>query len=271
MTRNINRTVVTVLVVALISLLLGTGQALSADWPNVLKEAMAKCEKFKKEIKDMTIIREMKMVSPEEDMSSSQEVKNFYKGEKFRAEITMQMPDMPKEMGGMTTIIIYDGKDTWMISLMGKKKLPDEQSKQYQEEEICCWTRMFEKAKIVGTEKIGERECYVVKPGEEEESSFARIWLDEKNLVIVKIESKETEGVIILWVGSDFRKVKGDWEMPYKTEMYWDNKLMSTTLVKSVEINKGLSDDLFNPDKVKIKGFNMQEMMEKMEQQSEEE
>jgi len=261
MARNINRTVATVLVVALVSLMLGTGQVLSADWPNVLKEAMVKCEKFKKEIKDMTIIREMKMVSTEEDMSFSHKVKQFFKGEKFRAEITMQMPDMPKEMGGMTTIIIYDGKDTWMISLMGKKKLPDEESKQYQKEGICCWTRMFEKAKIVGTEKIGKRECYVIKPEEGEKSSFSKIWLDKKDLVIVKIESKETEGEIILMTSSDFRKVKGDWEMPYKTEMYWDNKLMSTTLVKSVEINKGLSNDLFDPDKVKIKGFNMQEMM----------
>jgi len=269
MARNINRTVVTVLVVALVSLMLGTGQVLSADWPNVLKEAMVKCEKFKKEIKDMTIIREMKMVSPEEDMSFSHKVKQFFKGEKFRAEITMQMPDMPKEMGGMTTIIIYDGKDTWMISLMGKKKLPDEESKQYQKEGICCWTLISEKAKIVGTEKIGKRECYVVQPEEKEETPYTKIWLDKKNLFMVKSESKGSEGEILLWVGSDFRKVKSDWEMPYKTEMYWNNKLMSTTLVKSVEINKGLSDDLFDPDKVKIKGFNMQEMMQQMEENNE--
>jgi len=267
MGKNINRAGVTVLVAALASLMLGAGQGLSADWPNVLKQAMAKCEKFKKEIKDMTIIREMKMISQEEEMALSHEVKQFFKGEKFRSEITTQMPNMPKEMGGMQTIIIYDGKDIWMISLMGKKKLSDEESKQYQKDEICCWTRMFEKAKIVGTEKIGKRECYVVKPEEEEKSSFARIWLDKKNLVIVKIESKGTEGEIILMVGSDFRKVKGDWEMPYKTEMYGNNELMFTILIKSIEINKGLSDDLFNPDKVKIKGFNMQEMMQQKEEE----
>lgn len=263
MAKSINRTGITVFVVALASLVLGAGQGLSANWPNVLKQTMAKCEKFKKEIKDMTIIREMKMVSPEGKMSSSHEIKQFYKGEKFRAEITMRMSGIPKEIGGMMTIIIYNGKDTWMISLMGKKKLSNEESKQYQKEGICCWTPMLEKAKIVGTEKISKQECYVVKPEEEKKSSFIKIWLDKKDLVIVKIESKGTEGETILWVGSDFRKVKGDWELPYKTEMYGNNELMSTTLVKSVEINKGLSDDLFNPDKVKIKGFNMQEMMKK--------
>ena len=86
----------------------------------------------------------------------------------------------------------------------------------------------------------------------------------EKNILSIK------EKQVLLYLKEktfDFRKVKGDWELPYKTEMYGNNELMSTTLVKSVEINKGLSDDLFNPDKVKIKGFNMQEMMKKMIQQ----
>jgi len=268
MAKSINHTGLTVLAVVLVSLMLGTGQGLTADWPNVLKEAITKCEKFKREIKDMAIIQEMKMVLPEGEMSSPEE-KLFHKGEKYRCEITMQMPGMPKEMGGMPTIIIYDGKYTWRISLMEKKKLSDEGSKQYQNVEICCYQRMFGKAKIVGTEKIGKRECYVVKPKEEGESSFTKIWLDKKNLVIVKTESKGSEGEIILTVRSDFRKVKGDWEMPYKTEMYENNKLILITLVKSVEINKGLSDDLFDPDRVK--GFNMQEMMKNMMQQGEEE
>ena len=240
-----------------------------SHWQNLLTKAMAKCEKFNKEIKDMTIIGEIKTVLPEEDMSFSHEVKRFFKGKKFREEITMQMPNMPKEMGGMTTIIIYDGKDTWMISsLAGKKKLSDEESKQYQKEGVFCCTRMseFENAKIVGTEKIGKRECYVVKLEEEGETSYTKIWWDKKNFYAVKSESKGTDGEIILVVNSDFRKIKGDGEMPYKTEMYGDNELMVTTLVKSVEINKGLSDDLFDPDKVKIKGFNMQEMMQQMEE-----
>lgn len=272
MARNINHILATVLVVVLVSLTLGTGQALSADWSSILKEKMAKCEEYNKEIKDMTIIGEMKTVSSEEGMTSSNEVKRFFKGKKFRSEITMQMPGMPKEMGGMTTIIIHNGKDTWIISsLAGKKKLSDEESKQYQKEGVSCCTRMFENAKIVGTEKIGKRECYIVQPEEEGETSYTKIWLDKKNFYMVKSESKGTDGEIILMVNSDFRKVKGDWEMPYKTEMYGDNELMFTLLVKSIEINKGLSDDLFDPDNVEIKGFNMQEMMQQLEEEEKEE
>jgi len=56
------------------------------------------------------------------------------------------------------------------------------------------------------------------------------------------------------------------WEMPYKMEIYIDDQLQSTMETKSVEINKGLSDDLFDPDKVEIRG-NMEEMMRKMREQ----
>ena len=51
--------------------------------------------------------------------------------------------------------------------------------------------------------------------------------------------------------------------MPYKTQVFLDSRLISTTVVKSLEMNKGLSDDLFDPDKVEVKGFDMQEMMKK--------
>jgi hypothetical protein len=47
-------------------------------------------------------------------------------------------------------------------------------------------------------------------------------------------------------------------------------KLMTTMIVKSLEINKGLSDDFFNPEKAKVKGFSMQDMMKKMMEKEDE-
>ena len=130
------------------------------------------------------------------------------------------------------------------------------------------WELISEKTKIVGTEQVGGRECYVVEI-KEEESPFTRMWLDKENLVLIKGEYKEAEGEITLWVYSDFKKIKDNWEIPYKIQMYVDGNLAGSLLVKSLEINKGLSDDLFDPDKVKIKGFNIEEMMKKMMQQEE--
>jgi outer membrane lipoprotein-sorting protein len=54
--------------------------------------------------------------------------------------------------------------------------------------------------------------------------------------------------------------------MPYKMEMYVNDKLMSTSPVKSLEINQGLSDDLFSVAKVKVekkKGPDMPGIMKK--------
>jgi outer membrane lipoprotein-sorting protein len=65
---------------------------------------------------------------------------------------------------------------------------------------------------------------------------------------------------------SDLKKVKGQWEMPYKTEMYAKGKLMSTVVITALQVNKGIADDQFNADKVPVekKGFGMGDMMKQM-------
>lgn len=265
MTERINAAGVKVLVVALTTLLLGVSHGLAADWPSILKQGKAKYAEFDKEVKDMAIVQESTMVTPEGKVTS--EMKLFSKGKKFRMETKTQMPESSPGMGGMETIMIYDGKDMWMISpFMGKKKLPEEKEKEHQAEKN-WWGMVSEKAKIVGTEKVGNRECYVVEIKEKKESHFDKVWLDKKNLVLTKAESKGAKGKAIISLYSDFRKIKGDWEMPYKTEIYEGNKLMSTTLVKSLKINKGLSDDLFDPNKVKAEESGMGDMMKKMMKQ----
>ncbi|MBA7471250.1 hypothetical protein ES707_06555 [subsurface metagenome] len=269
MGEKINRAGVRVVLLALVSLTLAVNQGFTQDLSSILKKLEAKYAKFEEEIKDMTTVQEIKVVTPEGEMVS--EMQMLRKGEKFRMDTTIEMsqaPDMPEGMGEMKTIIIYDGKDTWMISSFTgkKKKLSGKDEKQYQRERN-WWKLISEKAKLLGTEKVGKRECYVVEIEEEEEEyPFTKLWLDKKNLVLIKNESKGTEGETILLIHSDFRKIKGDWEMPYKTEMYTDGELMATSLVKSIKINKGLSDDLFDPDKVKIKrkGFGMREIMREM-------
>ena len=251
MERGIRSAGVVVLGVALVSLIFGVSQGLAEDLSTIAKEAQARYAKFEKEVKDMTIVQETVMSEPK--MTS--QMKMLRKGEKFRMEvkIKMQMPEeaeMPPGMGQMETIIIYDGKDTWMISShMGKRKLPDEEGKQYQRESN-WWELLGDAAKIVGSEKVNGRDCYVVEVEEKEEFPFTRLWLDKKSLTLVRGESKGPRGEKVLVVCSDFRKIKGDWETPYKTEVYMGGRLMSTSVVKSIEINKGLSDDLFDPDKV---------------------
>ncbi len=265
MTERICRAGEKSLVVALMILLLGVSHGLAADWPSILKQGKERYANFEKEVKDMAIVQESTMVTPERKITS--EMKLFSKGKKFRMEAKTEMPEASPGMGGMETITIYDGNDMWMISpFMGKQKLPKEKEKEHQAEKN-WWGMISEKAKIVGTEKVGNRECYVVEITEKKESHFDKVWLDKKNLVLTKAESRGAKGKALIWLYSDFRKIKGDWEMPYKTEIYEGNKLMSTTLVKSLKVNKGLSDDLFDPNKVKAKESGMGDMMKMMMKQ----
>ena len=57
-------------------------------------------------------------------------------------------------------------------------------------------------------------------------------------------------GGSILISQSDFKKITGDFEWPYKTQTYIDGELVSVSEVKSVSVNSGLSDTFFDVDKV---------------------
>ncbi|MCK4245124.1 MAG: hypothetical protein KAX20_05810, partial [Candidatus Omnitrophica bacterium] len=236
----------------------------TAPWSNILKEIKAKYVKFEKEVKDITILQEIKATAPQGEATS--EMKILKKGKKFRMEITLPTSGIPAGMAGMKTIIIFDGKDTWMISpFTGKKKLSEEEEKEYQK--VDWWDWVSEKAKIVGTEKVGERECYVVEVEEEKRVPFTKVWVDKKGLLLVKAEGGGPVKKKMGYLFSDFRKIENGWELPYRIDISIDGSPLYASFVKSLEINSGLSDDLFDPDKVEVKGSNMQEMIKKMMRQ----
>lgn len=252
-----------VLIVVLSSMILVSSEALASDWTNLIKKAEAKYANFYKEVKDITMVQEMKIVMPEGEMTS--EMKMMRKGEKYRVVTKMSMPNMPKGMGEMETIIISDGKETWTISsFAGKQKLPEGDEVKHQGN-LGWWDSFSKEAKITGSETIKGRDCYVVKFKEEAESYTTRVWIDKNELFLVKSESKGDKGGTMTIVYSDFRKIKGNWEIPYETEIFSDDKLVTTIKVRSLEMNKGLGDDLFDPDKVEVKKMDMQEMMKMMQ------
>lgn len=239
---------VIILLLAMVIFVLAISQGFAADLQSLISKAEAKYAKFEEQISDMTILQEMKMITPEGEMTAEMEM--FKKGKMFRLETTMNMPQELDIPGGMKTITIYDGNDMWIISpFMGKQKLPSEEVTKHQKDR--WWEFITENAKTVGTERIGNRECYVVQIEDKTKTPFTKLWLDKEILVLVKGESKGPTGETILWVNSDFRKINGGWEIPYKTEMYGNGKLISIIQIKSLKLNKGLSADLFDPNKIK--------------------
>lgn len=246
---------------------LGFAQSLS----DILREAENNYKNFNQDFKDMAMVFDSKIYAPEGEMTS--EMKLFTKGEKSRSEIVIQFPEsagMPEGMESMQTIIIFDGQDTWMVSsFTGKTKLTDveaEEQMQYQTG-MNWWRFISDKAKYVGIERVNNRECYVLEIEAGETSLYSRVWVDKNNLFLVQTEGKNDSGETMRMIFSDFRKIKDKWEFAYKTEMFINEKLTFTLLVKSFEVNQGLSDDLFDVDKAEVSGPNMQEIMQNMMQQ----
>jgi len=270
MKRNKVKWSVILLVVSVI-LFSAIGQAFSQSVSDILRKAESNYKNFNQDFKDMVMVFDAKIFTPEGEMTS--EMKLFTKGEKSRSEIVMQFPEaagMPEGMGSMQTIIIFDGQDTWMISsFAGKKKLTTEQAEEQMQYQtgMNWWRSISDKANYIGIERINNRECYVLEIEAGGDSLYSRIWVDKNNLFLVQTEGKNDSGETMRMIFSDFRKIKGNWELPYKTEGFLDEVQMMTILLKSFEINQGLSDDLFDVDKVEVSGPNMQEMMQNMMQQ----
>ncbi len=264
-----------VLLMAFLSLSVGINQVFTAEWSTIHKKLKGKYASFEKEVKDMTILQEMQVHHDQNQLVSKNKI--YRKGKKYRVETSIPTPSNAKnleKMKPMKTIFISDGRNEWIISpFMGKKKISPEEQKNYQIG-ANWYDRLPTKAKITGSEKIGKHNCYVVEFTPNDSFSFTKIWLEKKNLLLIKTQGTGEKERVLSMINSDFKKIKGTWEMPYKTQIYSGKQLSSTLLIRSLKINKGLSDDLFDPDKVETKendmpsGMpNMQEMMQQMMQQ----
>jgi len=244
-----------ILSVVSVILFLVVGQGFSQNLSDILRQAESNYKNFNQDFKDMAMVFDAKIHTPGGEMLS--EMKLFTKGEKSRSEIVMQMPE---GMGSMQTIIIFDGQDTWMISsFTGKQKLTTEQTEEQMQYQtgMNWWKSISDKAKYVGIERINNRECYVLEIETGGASLYSRIWVDKNNLFLVQTEGKNDSGETMRMIFSDFRKIKDNWELAYKTEGFMDEVQVMTILLKSFEINQELSDDLFDVDKVELEGPNL--------------
>ncbi len=164
--------------------------------------------------------------------------------------------------------MIFDGKNKWAISSMTGKQNMGPPAKG---DDADWWSSMNMenigdiKAKLVGSEKVGGRDCYLIESVENGDK--IKMWLDKNSFTQVKMETKNKEGSLQM-LFSDHKKVGGLFEWPYMTTMMQNGKKMATIKVKWIKTNTGLSSDLFDANKVKAPaGMNMQEMMEKMMKQ----
>lgn len=218
---------------------LGTASAMTVE--ELTEELSTRYARARADVEDFAIVQELEISG----VKSSQKV--FTKGEKFRVEIMMGsgMEGMPE----MKIVVIHDGEDTWMLSPMGRQRIPAEQEAQYRQEQDLS-KLIPAGSRITGEEKIDDRSAWVVEiPEGDTTSPYTRFWIDTERFVPLKARLISPQGEMEIRF-SDYHEPKEGWKMPYRTETYLKGRPLSTTTVKEVRINQGLSDDLFNPEKV---------------------
>lgn len=247
-------------------------QAMAEENIESLKKMMeAKYKKINSELKDMSFEQDMVMTGQGGE-KITQKMKFYKKGKKYRMDSVMKMPpipNMPPGMAEMKTIIIFDGKDKWIISSMGGKQNTGPPAKG--DDSADWWGNMNMEdmsgvqAKLVGSGKVGGRDCYIVESIDD--GDVSKIWLTKDGLTQMKIEATTKQGSIQM-LYSDHKKVGGLFEWPYTTIIMQNGKVMSTMKMKWMKVNTGLSSGLFDAATVKAPaGMNMKEMMEKMMKQ----
>lgn len=249
------------LLALVVCFLLAPAAGSAQTWEDVSKKMLDECAKFNEGVQDMTLTTEATIPSSEGSMKTRSVL--YRQGERFRAEITMEgMGDvgLPAGIGDLKTIVINDGTNVWIIvAMMGKSQVPADEGAKYRGQWTCS-DYIPADAKIVGSETIGGRDCYVLAVLDES-SDIAKLWIDQKSFALMKMEGKPSGGEAMTVLFSDYRKIPGGVEIPYKTEMYSGTDLITTVVLESVEINTGLADDLFDPDKVDVGASGMMEMM----------
>lgn len=169
----------------------------------------------------------------------------YRKGDKLRIESTVMIPGVqPKGAGGLTTVLLWDGASAWMITPSGQKKIPGVNRGSF-EAENNWWKEIAHGAKITGEQTVNGRQCYVMEnPGRD--ARFCHMWIDKRDLVMVKAQARSPEGKKLEWLFSDFKKT-GGWEVPFRTETFVEGQPVSTSVIQSYELGRELPDSLFEP------------------------
>jgi len=263
-----NRKSASLSLVIIVGILLIGHPSAALDSEGVLNQMKQKYGDIMDRFEDITISQEIELVSPAQGRAISSEMTMFQKGEKMRIDTKIDMPEganMPSGMEQMESTIIYDGNNAWMIMpFMGKVKVPQAEAFKNQTG-INWWEKVFGNADVVGEEEIDGKACYILKTRDKTKPPFlSRLWVDKKDLVMVRAEMTGAKGATSQMRFSDFRRLEDDLKFPYYTETYMGNKLLSKVTVKSIEVNTGLSDNLFDPDTAAKNAPSMKDMMKQM-------
>lgn len=255
---------------ALLMLMLLAIPAHAYDMSDLRRDMRAHIDKMMKDVGDVTLEQEATFESGSKGLTGMTAT-TYVKGLRWRSETLMksggETPDV--EMTSM-----YDGTDMWTVMMGMKHKLP--KGSIGQSGASGMWDEFPDNARVVGEDQLSGRAAWKVEYEPEKgapNKAPVTVWVDKSSFVPIQMETK-LSGEATRMVMSDFRKVKGSYEYPFLTEMFTGGKKAMTLKVLKIETSKGLSDDLFDPEKLTAgEGMDMGDMMKKameMQKQMEE-
>ena len=193
------------------------------------------------------ITQEVKNITDGVSVLSTQTI--FKKGHLYKIETISQM-DLDKEK--TRNVVLFDGKNIWLISpFVGITMMPKDEA--MIQGIFDSFSKLIpQDSKIVGEDKLSDDDCYIIKIPSNAKLPFSKIWVSKTRLIPLKAIGQYNNKSIILTF-KDYKKINGEWGIPYKTEIMLDGKLISTTLVKKVETNIDIPNNIFDINSEKIK------------------
>jgi hypothetical protein len=114
---------------------------------------------------------------------------------------------------------------------------------------LAAWKRLGIREDVSERARFHGRPVTVIGASAQDRTAPA-VWLDPE-YGVVRVITRETlpRGPVLADLTlSEHRRVAGGYFYPYRQELFADGRLLVLVVVQSVEVNRGLSDALFDPE-----------------------
>ena len=215
-----------------------------------LESVRAKSEAFYEQFKDITVVQDVDTIQPVTNRKARTVVTTYHKGRKLRRELVSAPPPGAARDGlsleSMKTVIIFDGTDLYLVSPLNGVQKSRPASADIPSEYF-GWQFLTPESVLAGYEKIGSRECAAILINSKS-SPYTKVWLDRNTAAIVQGE-KVSKGIDVRVRQSKFQMMDG-WEVPRSSEVVVVGQTAVKSKIRSITVNTGLSDDLFDGSKI---------------------
>ncbi len=228
--------------------LVSVGFAEESECASVVRKVQEQCAAFVDQVRDITLLQEMRAEHSVTDQVVLQ------KGLKTRVETRRHSEEAGLGLAGdaptsFEMLEIFDGLAGWRMLGEGPvEKISLSEVENYSATHS-CWGFDPEQAAKGDPKRVPDRECCAV--AFDDDGAHYELMLCAKRLVILEGARTDSSGDVLRWVHSDFNKVYGDFLYPFKTEVFVNGELASTSGVLHFKVNSGLSDDLFDIEKIR--------------------